>query len=443
MQNCSECQKSIEFVCITCQALFCKKCTTKHKGENCRLDKPQTYFLRLLAAKREKILEHFEDCNKVEKYLLILKEALNKQEVNVYTQKVIKEDVENMENYYKKVNEAKGKLEGHEEEIKKEVGIVEMFEKIKGLEDNFNVPKLNDHTKKILLVQNAYVGAAKENTEREGLKQTEHELHVCLENQIDDWINGIQESTTKYVGGLKQDMNNLKVKYKQMKQKYADEEAELMKGITEGCKVKEELEKKKEELMQENNKLLEGNEKLKKKRKEYRDMVMNEQRAKEEITEEITNQQRKLNNIIAEFGEKSKINNELEKKNNEQALNLKTITEKLNEVKGKFETQTHELERLDKKCSQKEKIINNLAKEEDDKKEEILELEWKKKDLLQEYNKLKTDVEGLKIIKEDYTKENSKLKEENLELSKQRHRLESELKGWKQKYNKESERHKK
>jgi len=443
MQNCPECQESIDFVCTTCQTFFCKSCTSQHKEEYCYLDKPKTYFSRLLAVKEENIGEHVQKCNNMDEQLLILKQVLNKQGLKTSVQEIIKEDIENMESYCRKVDEAETKLEWYEEELKKEVPIVEMFKNIRQLEDSFDVPKLHDDTMKILLVQNAYVEPDKKNDKGEGLKQAERELQICLENQINDWINRIQELATKYPDNAKrskQDMNNLEVNYELIKEKYNNEEAELK--------------KESEKLIQENEKLLEDNKKLKKEKEEYEDEIKSKERVKVEITKEIENQQSKLNNIAAEIEEKFKTKKELEKKNSKQALDLKTITEKLaikeeelnrldkelNEIIGKVEAQTHNLNQVNKQSSEKEKVYDGLVKE-DNAKKEILELEEKKKDLVQQYNIIKTDIEDLSKVKENYGKENIKLQEKNLELGKQGHRLESELKNWKQECDKKSEEH--
>jgi len=463
MQSCCGCQESLDFVCTACETFFCKECTSKHEGEDCYLDKPKTYFSRLLAVKRENIEGHFENCNNMDRQLLILKEALNKQEVDIY-QKEIKKDIENIESYCRKVEEAEEKLECYEEELKKEIPIVEMFEKIKRLEDTFNVPKFDDDTIEILLVQNAYIEPDKKNDKGERLKQTERQLQICLGNQINNFINKIQESAIKHADDAKrskQDMNNLEVHYKQMKQKYADEEAELKKGISEGHKAQKELEKKNKELIQENEKLLEDNEKLKEEKEKYEDEIKSKEQAKKEITEEIENQQSKLNSITAELEKESKINEELEKKNSKQTLNLRNITEKLairekyidekeeelnrldkelNEIKIKVEVQTHNLKQLNEEFSERKEIVDNLIRKEKDTKDKILEIE-EKKDPVQEYDRLKIHLEDIGKVKEDYTKEKNKLEEENLELKRQRRQLESELEDWKQKYAKESEEH--
>ena len=384
-----------------------------------------------------KLEEHFENYDKMKKELSILKKLLNEQELSTSAQQKIKEDIKNIEDYYKEVDKAKAKLEEHEKELKKEVPIVEMFENIKRLEDDFDVPELNDETKEILLAQN---------DEEKGLKQAESELQVCLENKISGFINEIQESATRYANNAnksRQDVTNLKMNYKQMKQKYADKEAKLMKAISEKSKIQEELNGKNNELIQENEKLLEGNEKLKKEKEKYEDEI----KSKAEITKEIENLQSKLSNITAEIEKKLKKNKKLENKNNKQTLALKTITGKLaitekyisekekelNEVKGKVEAQKHNLDKLNKKCSEEEKAV--LVKVQGDTKEEIVELK-EKKDLVQEYDLLKTMVEDLIKVKEDYTKE-------NLELKKQRHQLESELKGLREKYTEENKEHEK
>jgi len=354
-----------------------------------------------LAVKSENIKEHSERCDKIKKQLLILKEALNKQELDMSMQQIIKKDIENMESYCRKVDKAEAKLEEHEKELKKEVPIVETFEKIKRLKDNFDVPKLNDDTK-------VYLEAGKKDDEGEGLKPARCELQICFKTQIDDLIHKVQESATKYAERLKQDMNNLNVNYEQMKDEYADEEAELRKGIAEKCKAQKELRKKNEEL-------LEDNEKLKKKKEQYED--------------DIKNQISKLNSITAEIEEGLK---KLERENNKQELN---------DVIIQVEAQNHNLYQLKEEYHQKEDVIDELIEKEANIEEEIIESEVNKEDLLQKYNILKIDVENPRELKEDYMKKNIELEKENLELRERMDQLESELEVWKHKCAKENEEH--
>jgi len=340
MQNCSECQESIDFICTTCQTFSCKECISKHKEENCYLDKPKTYFSRLLAAKRENIEEHFENYNKMDKQLLILKGVLNKQELDTSIQEIIKKDIENMESYCRNIDEAEEKLERYEEELKKEVPIIEMLEKIKGLEDSFDVPKLDDDTIEILLIHNAYVEPDNKNDKGEELKQTERQLQICLINQIDNFINKIQELATKYVDDanrLKQDMKNLEANYKQMKQKYADEEAELKKGMSEGYKEREKLEKK--------------------------DKVNEQKKKFEELLSEYTKLDTKYKSQNSELDSlKSKLSS-IEQSNENLVANIKTVEEPYKKEKQALSNLIEEIKKDKEECRKyMEEVKDSLKK---------------------------------------------------------------------------------
>jgi len=461
MENCPECKNSIEFVCTTCQSFLCKKCINNHKREDCYFDKPQTYFSRLLAVKRENIEEHFKSCDEMNGQLPILKKALNTCDTSM--QEKIKEDIKSMEDYCKKVNKAEARLKRREADLKKEVPIAERFEKIKQLEDSFDVPELNNESKKILQRQNSYVGSSKKNDEEQGLKQAERELQISLGNQIDNWVKGIQESANKYAKDAKnsrQDVNSLKVKYRKRKKKCADKKAEIKKDTAERSKAQEELEKKKKELIEENEKLLKNNDELKNKENEYKSEIENKQRTRDEITKEIETEQNKLNGITEEIEKQSEISKKLEKDNNKQALNLKKITERLgrrkksiskkeeeldklnkesNEFTGKIEGQRHNLDELEKEYFEKKKTIDDLVKKEGGIKKEMLELEMMKKVLRHKCDTLDISIARLTMTEEDYTEKNKKLKEENSKLTKQKEKLESELENLEQKRHEKSE----